>query len=51
MVLTDAGKVLYDIADKIFQFESRAEEKIRGGGGATLMNLKRKGKEIKAFLF
>ena len=29
MVLTDAGKVLYDIADKIFQFESQAEEKIR----------------------
>jgi DNA-binding transcriptional LysR family regulator len=29
MVLTDAGEVLYDFADKIFQMESQAEERLR----------------------
>ena len=29
MVLTDAGEVLYDFADKIFQIESQAEESLR----------------------
>lgn len=29
MVPTDAGEVLYDFADKIFQFESQAEESLR----------------------
>jgi DNA-binding transcriptional LysR family regulator len=29
MVLTDAGEVLYDFADKIFQMESQAEESLR----------------------
>ena len=29
MVLTDVGEMLYDIADKIFQIENQAEEKIR----------------------
>jgi len=29
MVLTDAGEVLYDFADKIFQIENQAEERLR----------------------
>jgi len=29
MVLTDAGEALYDFADKIFQMESQAEERLR----------------------
>ncbi|NWG02893.1 MAG: LysR family transcriptional regulator [Syntrophaceae bacterium] len=29
MVLTDAGEILYDFADKIFQMESQAEERLR----------------------
>jgi DNA-binding transcriptional LysR family regulator len=29
MVLTDAGEVLYDFADKIFQMENQAEESLR----------------------
>ena len=29
LTLTDAGEVLYEIAEKIFELESRAEESIR----------------------
>ena len=29
LVLTDAGEVLYEIAEKIFELESKAEESIR----------------------